>query len=80
MDDLCTTVWELRETQVAVYLGNYTDYLAKKTAAESHQQARYDQFAAEKKRLKKNDSKTAATCRSRYGGSQKQTRHIRNSR
>lgn len=53
LDDLCTTVWELRETKVAVYLGNYTDYLAKKTAAESHQQARYDQFAAEKKRLKK---------------------------
>ncbi|MGL0749053.1 ribosomal protection-like ABC-F family protein [Secundilactobacillus paracollinoides] len=53
LDDLCTTVWALSEAVVTVYSGNYSAYLSQREAEKGRQQAQYDQYVTEKKRLKK---------------------------
>ncbi|AIC93201.1 ribosomal protection-like ABC-F family protein [Shouchella lehensis] len=51
LDQLVTTIWELKDGQVNEYSGNYTAYEAQKRLEQSIQQEQYEQMKKEKNRL-----------------------------
>ncbi|MEQ2528019.1 ABC-F type ribosomal protection protein [Robertmurraya yapensis] len=53
LDELVTTIWEVREGKVHVYTGNYSDYVAQKQLEREQQSQAHEQFLKEKSRLEK---------------------------
>lgn len=51
LDQLVTTIWEIRDGEIHVYSGNYTDYEEQKMLEERQQQDAYEQYLKEKSRL-----------------------------
>lgn len=53
LDALVTTIWEVRDGEVHVYSGNYSDYQVQKQVEREQQSQAHEQFVKEKNRLKK---------------------------
>ena len=53
LDELVTTIWEVRDGEVHVYTGNYSDYMAQKQTEREQQRQAHEQFTKEKSRLEK---------------------------
>lgn len=53
LDELVTTIWEIHEGEVRVYLGNYSEYVVQKQLEREQQQQAHEQFVKEKSRLEK---------------------------
>jgi macrolide transport system ATP-binding/permease protein len=53
LDKLVTTIWEVREGEVYVYKGNYSEYVAQKQLEHEEQNEAHEQFIKEKSRLEK---------------------------
>ena len=53
LDALVTTIWEVRDGEVHVYSGNYSDYQVQKQVEREQQSQAHEQFIKEKNRLKK---------------------------
>jgi macrolide transport system ATP-binding/permease protein len=53
LDELVTTIWEVREGKVYVYSGNYSEYMVKKQLERNRQIQEHEQFIKEKSRLEK---------------------------
>ncbi|MBS3681090.1 ABC-F type ribosomal protection protein [Ornithinibacillus massiliensis] len=53
LDELVTTIWEIRDGVVTVYSGNYTDYAAQKQLEREQQNQAHEQFLKERARLEK---------------------------
>lgn len=53
LDALVTTIWEVRDGEVHVYSGNYSDYQAQKQVEREQQSQAHEQFTKEKSRLEK---------------------------
>lgn len=53
LDELVTTIWEVRDGQVHVYTGNYSEYTAQKQLERDQQAQAHEQFLKEKSRLEK---------------------------
>src|SRR5690625_3932198 len=53
LDGLVTTIWEVRDSKVHVYTGNYSDYQAQKQLEREQQSQAHEQFIKEKSRLEK---------------------------
>ncbi|KGR92336.1 antibiotic ABC transporter [Ureibacillus massiliensis 4400831 = CIP 108448 = CCUG 49529] len=53
LDELVTTIWEVRDGQVHVYSGNYSDYLTQKQLEREQQSLAHEQYLKEKSRLEK---------------------------
>ncbi|MEN2766950.1 Msr family ABC-F type ribosomal protection protein [Ornithinibacillus xuwenensis] len=53
LDELVTTIWEVKDGEVMVYKGNYSDYIEQKQLEREQQQAAYEQYVNEKRRLEK---------------------------
>lgn len=51
LDQLVTTIWEIRDGKIYVYAGNYTDYENQKALEERQQQEAHEQYLKEKSRL-----------------------------
>ncbi|WP_080873423.1 ribosomal protection-like ABC-F family protein [Oceanobacillus timonensis] len=51
LDQLVTTIWEIRDGEIHIYSGNYTDYEEQKALEESQQQEAHEQYLKEKSRL-----------------------------
>lgn len=53
LDELVTTIWEIRDGKVHIYAGNYSKYIAHKQLELEQQDEAHEQFIKEKSRLKK---------------------------
>lgn len=53
LDELVTTIWEVRDGEVHVYSGNYSEYAAQKKLERVQQSQAHEQFIKEKSRLEK---------------------------
>lgn len=53
LDELVTTIWEVKDGKVTVYPGNYSDYKARKQLELEQQREAHEQFVKEKSRLEK---------------------------
>ncbi|MBE1556980.1 Msr family ABC-F type ribosomal protection protein [Sporosarcina limicola] len=53
LDQLVTTIWEVRDGKVHVYTGNYSNYTAQKQIEREQQSQAHEQFIKEKSRLEK---------------------------
>ncbi len=53
LDELVNTIWEVRDGEVHVYTGNYSDYHAQKQLEREQQSQAHEQFLKEKSRLEK---------------------------
>ncbi|MFD1849845.1 Msr family ABC-F type ribosomal protection protein [Oceanobacillus bengalensis] len=53
LDELVTTIWEIRDGEVHVYSGNYSDYTAQKQLEREQQIHAHEQFVKEKSRLER---------------------------
>ncbi|WP_339216944.1 ABC-F type ribosomal protection protein [Ornithinibacillus sp. FSL M8-0202] len=53
LDELVTTIWEIRDGVVTVYSGNYTDYAVQKQLEREQQHQAHEQFLKERARLEK---------------------------
>lgn len=53
LDELVTTIWEVRDGRVHVYTGNYSDYMAQKQLEREQQSQAYEHYMKEKSRLEK---------------------------
>lgn len=53
LDELITTIWEVREGKVHVYTGNFSEYMAQKQLERDQQNQAHEQFIKEKSRLEK---------------------------
>lgn len=53
LDELVTTIWEVRDGEVHVYAGNYSDYVSQKLLERKQQSQAHEQFVKEKNRLEK---------------------------
>jgi macrolide transport system ATP-binding/permease protein len=53
LDELVTTIWEVREGKVYVYSGNYSAYMVQKQLERNRQIQEHEQFVKEKSRLEK---------------------------
>lgn len=51
LDQLVTTIWEIRDGEIHVYSGNYTEYEEQKALEEYLQQEAHEQYLKEKARL-----------------------------
>lgn len=51
LDELVTTIWEVRNGEVYVYSGNYSDYVAQRQLKREQQEQAHEQFIKEKSRL-----------------------------
>ncbi|MFD1385788.1 ribosomal protection-like ABC-F family protein [Oceanobacillus oncorhynchi subsp. oncorhynchi] len=51
LDQLVTTIWEIRDGEIHVYSGNYTEYEEQKALEEHQQQEAHAQYLKEKARL-----------------------------
>lgn len=53
LDELVTTIWEVRDGKVHVYTGNYSEYMVQKQVEREQQSQAREQFIKEKGRLEK---------------------------
>lgn len=53
LDELVTTIWEVRDGKVHVYTGNYSEYMAQKKLEREQQTQAHEQFLKDKSRLEK---------------------------
>ncbi|PAV28220.1 ABC-F type ribosomal protection protein [Virgibacillus profundi] len=53
LDELVTTIWEIRDGEVHVYKGNYSEFLKQKQLEREQQVQGHEQFLKEKSRLEK---------------------------
>ncbi|MFD2043828.1 Msr family ABC-F type ribosomal protection protein [Ornithinibacillus salinisoli] len=53
LDELVTTIWEIRDGEIYVYKGNYSEYKEQKQIEREQQQQAHEQFLKEKSRLEK---------------------------
>lgn len=53
LDELVTTIWEVRDGEVHIYTGNYSEYMAQKQLEREQQNQAHEQFLKEKHRLEK---------------------------
>ncbi|TGA98956.1 Vga family ABC-F type ribosomal protection protein [Sporolactobacillus shoreae] len=51
LDMLCTTIWEISESKIKVYQGNYSDYAAQKEIERREQQSAYESYEKKKQQL-----------------------------
>lgn len=51
LDALCTTIWEINDSKINVYTGNYSDYEQQKEAMHAEQQHAYENYEKKKKQL-----------------------------
>lgn len=51
LDALCTSIAELEDAHIAMYPGNYSDYMAEKNRRREFQQFEYDSYQRERARL-----------------------------
>ncbi|EDL66135.1 ribosomal protection-like ABC-F family protein [Bacillus sp. SG-1] len=51
MDAVCTKIWEIEEGKLTEYQCNYDDYLVEKDRQKKEQEAKYESYTKEKKRL-----------------------------
>lgn len=51
LDQLVTTIWEIRDGKIHIYAGNYTDYEEQKALEERQQQEAHEQYIKERTRL-----------------------------
>lgn len=52
LDQVVNKIWELKDGKITEYWGNYSDYLSQKEEKRQNQAVRYEQFVAERDRLK----------------------------
>jgi macrolide transport system ATP-binding/permease protein len=53
LDELVTTIWEVHDSKVHVYSGNYSEYMAQKKLEREQQSQAHEQYMKEKSRLEK---------------------------
>lgn len=53
LDELCTNIWEIENSTLTEYKGNYSDYYNQKTLERKQQQLAFDQYEKEKQKLVK---------------------------
>jgi len=53
LDELVTTIWEVKDGGVRVYSGNYSEYIEQKELERQQQYQAYEQYIREKSRLEK---------------------------
>lgn len=81
LNQLATSIWEIKDGTIHVYPGNYDDYLAQKEQAEIEQAHAYERYQQEKSRLEKAASAKREQARQAGKVSSKQkNKHIRPSR
>lgn len=51
LDEVADKIWELKDGKITEYWGNYSDYLRQKEEERKSQEAKYEQFIAERDRL-----------------------------
>ncbi|SFG64823.1 Vga family ABC-F type ribosomal protection protein [Sporolactobacillus nakayamae] len=51
LDALCTTLWEINDSKINVYRGNYSDYEQQKETELAKEQAAYENYEKKKKQL-----------------------------
>lgn len=53
LDGLCSTIWEIRDTQLTEYKGNYSDYAKQKEVEWQQEQLAFEKYEKERKQLVK---------------------------
>jgi macrolide transport system ATP-binding/permease protein len=53
LDEVCTSILEVKDTKVKMYQGNYKDYERQKKEENTREQIEYERYLEEKKRLEK---------------------------
>lgn len=53
LDQLVTTIWELRDSEVKIYKGNYSEYIKQKELERDQQNQAHEHYVREKNRLEK---------------------------
>ncbi|MFD2043879.1 Vga family ABC-F type ribosomal protection protein [Ornithinibacillus salinisoli] len=51
LDALCTKIWEVKDTSITEYVGNYSDYEVQRELEVRQQEAAYEQYMNKKKQL-----------------------------
>lgn len=51
LDKLCTTIWEIKESNLTEYKGNYSDYVKQKELESEQAQLAFEKYEKEKKQL-----------------------------
>ncbi|GLO64780.1 Vga family ABC-F type ribosomal protection protein [Oceanobacillus kimchii] len=51
LDKLCTSIWELEDSKIKIYKGNYSDYREQKDLEVQQQQHAYEQYQQKKQQL-----------------------------
>src|SRR5699024_11807566 len=51
LDKLCTTIWEIKESNLTEYKGNYSDYVKQKELEFEQAQLAFEKYEKEKKQL-----------------------------
>lgn len=51
LDALCTTIWEIRDSKLYVYAGNYSDYFTQRELEDRQQDEAYEQYVNERKKI-----------------------------
>lgn len=51
LDQVCDTIWELKEGKLTIYSGNYTQYEREKEKELSHQQTEYEKYKRKEQQL-----------------------------
>lgn len=51
LDSLCNQIWEIKDTKVTVYQGNYSDYEKQRDLQLNQQQQAYEQYVRKKRQL-----------------------------
>ncbi len=75
LDGVCNVIWELRDSRLLVYPGNYSDYLVQKEREQKHRQREYEQYLQEKEHLEQ----AVADRRSRSVSTKKTPKRMGNS-
>lgn len=53
LDETCSEIWVLDESNVTVYSGNYSDYITERDRKRRHQQKEYEKYQKKKQQLEK---------------------------
>ncbi|MCK0471834.1 Vga family ABC-F type ribosomal protection protein [Halalkalibacter sp. APA_J-10(15)] len=53
LDQLCTTIWEIEDSNLNMYNGNYSSYIEQKDHHRSHHHEEYDKYMKEKNKLER---------------------------
>jgi pleuromutilin/lincosamide/streptogramin A transport system ATP-binding/permease protein len=51
LDEVCDTIWELEDSEITEYSGNYSAYVAQKENEKKHQQKEYEKYQQKKEQL-----------------------------